>query len=257
MTNRQTNDQVTDQVVVNTAKMTVKKKLLIALCAVVGVTAIVATSVAATVAYLTASSAVSNVFTVGNVTISLTESKVNDNGTLYDGGVTKVDTNTYKLMDNTTYIKDPTITVLAGSENSYLFVLVRNDIETIEANTEDRPSIATQLAANGWAKYRMASTGWVYIYVGAGNVPAGNVNLTASAAVDVSQLSAVKVNPGDYKLFDTFSIAAKPSRPVSDFGAAKITITAYAIQDSGFATIDAAWTAILETYPYIHTGAVN
>lgn len=250
MTNRQTNDQV----VVNTAKMTLKKKLLIALCAVVGVTVIVATSVLATVAYLTGTAMVTNTFTVGKVTITLLESKVHDNGELYDGGATKVNANTYKLMDGMTYTKDPVLEVLEGSENSYLFILVRNDIESIE--DEEKETIADQLAANGWAKYKMASTGWVYVYIGADQgaalTAAGDANKTSTGTFDYTAITA---GVGKYNLFSTFSIDPTPSRPTTDFEAsASIKITAYAIQDSGFNNIDEAWAAVVQTYPYIHTG---
>ena len=265
----------------NVVKMSAKKKLLIALCILVGVVAIVVSSVVATVAYLTSSAAVSNVFTIGNVGITMTESKVNTNGELVDNGQTQVDTNTYHLVPNKTYTKDPTITVTPGSEKSYLFVLVRNDIEAIEckdathATATDgndalhNPTIAMQLAANGWAKYTKASTGWVYVYVGFNEE--GGVKTTSK--VDVSDAAkasgacdykdkVITVNTGKYKLFDSFSIDEHAN--TSTYGAAKITLTAVAIQEAGFneenapiTGVDAAWAAVVETYPYIHTGTAN
>ena len=68
--------------------MSLTKKLLVALCALAAVVTIVVTSVLATVAYLTSSAAVSNVFTVGNVSMTMTESKVGADGkkiTMYRG----------------------------------------------------------------------------------------------------------------------------------------------------------------------------
>ena len=224
-----------------------KKKMIIVLCSLVAAVAIVVASVTATVAYLTSSAAVSNVFTIGNVGITMTESKVTTDGVKTDDGATQVDTNTYHLVPNKTYSKDPRITVNAGSEDSYLFVLVRNDIQSIEDPSKD--TIAMQLAANGWAKFTKASTGWVYVWVDVGNVPTGDVEKTENTAFAATAKTAI---PKTYTVFETFSIA--PNADVSTFGAAKVTLTAVAIQDEGFDSVDAAWAAVIATYPYIHTG---
>ena len=239
-------------------KTSAQKKLLITLCALLGVVVIVAASVAGTVAYLTSSAAVSNVFTIGKVGITLTESKVNSDGTLVDGGATQVDANTYHLVNNKTYTKDPRIIVNSESENSYLFILVRNDIEKIEDTTDldARPTIAKQLAKNGWAKYTKASTGWVYVYIGediSANIAAENAKTEGSAFEYEAEALAANVGPGTYKLFEEFSIDEKSA--LDTYGAAKITLTAVAIQKAGFETdLEPAWQAVVETYPYIHTG---
>lgn len=233
--------------------MSIKKKALIVLCALVSVVVIVASSVLATVAYLTSSAAVSNVFTIGNVGITMTESKVDVNGVAVDGGQTQVDTNTYHLVPDKTYVKDPHITVATGSENSFLFVLVRNDISAIA--DDEKPSIAQQMAANGWAKYTKASTGWIYVYVGMDGNGASLVPASDASKTDASTFAytAKPVNEGVYYLFREFSI--DPDANISTYGAAKITLTAVAIQNQGFNnSVDAAWAAVVATYPYIHTG---
>ena len=56
---------------------TKSKALLLTLCAVL----LVAASVMGTMAYLTSTDKVENTFTVGNVTITLDEAKVNTDGT--------------------------------------------------------------------------------------------------------------------------------------------------------------------------------
>ena len=236
--------------------LTTKKKLLIALCTLVAVAAIVVTTIMATVAYLTSSAAVSNVFTIGNVGITMTETKVDINGKPVDGGG-QVDTNTYHLVPNTTYVKDPRINVAPLSEASYLFVLVRNDLEKIEDQCGDPEhlTIAQQLANHGWAKYTRASTGWVYVYVGT-NKETGESLVDPTDAgkttVDTFTYTAQAVTEGEYHLFESFSIA--PKADVSAYGAAKVTLTAVAIQQKGFNTLAEAWAAVIETYPYIHTG---
>lgn len=89
---------------------TKSKALLLTLCAVL----LVAASVLGTMAYLTSSAEVKNTFTIGKVEIKLDETDVtNPTGP-------RVTANSYKLMPGTTYTKDPTVTVLNGSEESYV-----------------------------------------------------------------------------------------------------------------------------------------
>ena len=96
------------------------KALLMSLCAVL----LVAASVLGTMAYLTDSKDVKNTFTVGNVSIKLDEAKVDENGTQVvdkDGNpVARVTENEYKLLPGHTYVKDPTVTVLTPSVESYV-----------------------------------------------------------------------------------------------------------------------------------------
>lgn len=94
---------------------TKSKALLLTLCAVL----LVAASVLGTMAYLTSSAEVKNTFTIGKVEIKLDEAKVNADGIPVEGAA-RVTANSYKLMPGTTYTKDPTVTVKAGSEESYV-----------------------------------------------------------------------------------------------------------------------------------------
>lgn len=94
---------------------TKSKALLLTLCAVL----LVAASVLGTMAYLTSTAKVENTFTIGKVEIKLDEAKVNADGIPVEGAA-RVQANSYKLMPGTTYTKDPTVTVKAGSEESYV-----------------------------------------------------------------------------------------------------------------------------------------
>ena len=89
---------------------TKSKALLLTLCAVL----LVAASVLGTMAYLTSTDTVTNTFTIGKVEITLDETDVTD------PTGPRVKANSYKLMPGTTYTKDPTVTVKAGSEESYV-----------------------------------------------------------------------------------------------------------------------------------------
>ena len=222
--------------------MTTKKKIFVAIAAVASAVILVLVSVFATVAYLTSSAAVSNVFTIGNSMIVMDETKVNPDGTPVENGG-RVDTNSYHLVPNSTYVKDPIITMKAGSESSYLFIIVRNDIEAIEDTT--KPTIKSQLLANGWvqATRATAATGIVYVYKGTNEKALGVEATTTDVAIP---------------LFQSFSI--KPDADCKAYGAAKITITAVAIQTNGFGeegsddALWAAWQAVIQTYPYIYSG---
>ena len=94
---------------------TKSKALLLTLCAVL----LVAASVMGTMAYLTSTDTVENTFTVGNVKITLDEAKVDTDGTPA-APAERVKANSYKLLPGHTYTKDPTVTVIKGSESSYV-----------------------------------------------------------------------------------------------------------------------------------------
>ena len=94
---------------------TKSKALLLTLCAVL----LVAASVLGTMAYLTSTDTVTNTFTVGKVEIKLDEAKVTADGIPVESAA-RVTENSYKLMPGNTYTKDPTVTVKAGSEESYV-----------------------------------------------------------------------------------------------------------------------------------------
>ena len=94
---------------------TKSKALLLTLCAVL----LVAASVLGTMAYLTSTAKVENTFTIGKVEIKLDEAKVTADGIPVEGAA-RVQANSYKLMPGNTYTKDPTVTVKAGSEASYV-----------------------------------------------------------------------------------------------------------------------------------------
>lgn len=94
---------------------TKRKALLLSLCAVL----LVVASVMGTMAYLTSTDEVKNTFAVGNVKIELDEAKVTLDGKPVEGA-DRVKENSYKVFPNGTYTKDPTVTVLKGSELSYV-----------------------------------------------------------------------------------------------------------------------------------------
>ena len=109
------------------------KKKIISLCLVV---ALVATAIAgATLAYFTDVTDVNtNTFTVGNVDIELNEAKVDPATGEAPEGAERVTTNTYtEIWPNQTLDKDPTVTVKAGSESSYVRMKVTANVTDLKA----------------------------------------------------------------------------------------------------------------------------
>ena len=92
-----------------------RNALLLSFCAVL----LVVASVFGTVAYMTSKDEVTNTFTVGKVAINLDEAKVTEDGKPVEGA-DRVKENSYKLVPGMTYTKDPMVTVLDGSEASYV-----------------------------------------------------------------------------------------------------------------------------------------
>ena len=105
-------------------------------------------SVGGTIAYLTDKEAVTNTFTVGNVKIKLTETKI-ENGVVTDeriqGSATETIGNQYHLLPGLSYIKDPMVTIVEGSEESYIRMIVTvTDCKDVDAAITE----ANELRAN-------------------------------------------------------------------------------------------------------------
>ena len=229
-----------------------KKKLIMAAILVLSAALLVATSVMGTLAFLASSTAVSNTFTYGDVGIQMFESEVDANG--QKTGTTKTsDGNSYQLIPNKTYDKDPTIYVKEGSVPSYLFVKVKNGISTIEK--EGNTTIKAQMVANGWQLIKSNAAGEeLYIYVGFNGDNSSKATVTQiNGAVTAKPVGSA--NAEHYDLFQTFTISKDAT--VADYAGAKVTLTAFAIQTEGFTAAEnglegyqRAWNAIVGRFPF-------
>ncbi|MDD7396036.1 MAG: SipW-dependent-type signal peptide-containing protein [Eubacteriales bacterium] len=205
-------------------------KKTIAIVALVVLVAVA--SVLGTLAYLTSTDTVKNTFTVGKVNITLDEAEVDMNGVAVTPAK-RVKKNEYKLMPGHTYTKDPMVTVLAGSEPSYIKMTVTfskaNELDAIFAPTgADLTSIfkgydSANWIAKGNTKDAAANTRtyefWYKETVGAP---------TADVALDA--------------LFDSITVPGEITQAqLETIKDMTITVTAYAIQADGFANADAAW----------------
>ena len=181
------------------------KALLLTLCAEL----LVCATVLATMAFLMDTAKVTNTFTVGNVEIKLDEAAVDE-----DGKATEERTevgNEYRLIPGKTYDKDPKVTVVANSEDCWLFVKLENGLVDITGAT----TIEDQMKANGWTVIDAAKNIYAYQSI-------------ASANTDVD-------------VFETFTLAEDAA--VEDYKTAEIVVTAYAVQADGFDTAEKAWNA--------------
>lgn len=215
-----------------------KKKILVAcLCVALAVLTIAGT----TLAYLTSQDTVTNTFTVGNVSITLDEAKVNDAGKPInkDGAVVtdlanaeRVKGNNYKLIPGHTYTKDPTVTVVKDSEESYVRMLV-----TVAFGKElTNAQLATKLD-NIFTGY---NTDWVR--------SAKQIEVVDGKTVityEYRYKTTVSAATVDNKLPALFTGIAIPDAWTGDdlanLGNIKINIVAQAIQADGFANAEAAW----------------
>ena len=236
------------------------KALLLTLCAVL----LVAASVMGTMAYLTASDHVKNTFTVGKVKINLDEAKVTEDGKPVEGAA-RVKENSYKLIPGVTYTKDPTVTVLDGSVESYVRMKVTfNNAQQIIAMCTD-PEYADDGPTgveNAYPLIRMVKFVEANAAKWDGIIPDNMVD-TEEMLADAKYFTydagtntltytfyyneKVAAPSGDVKLpvlFDSVTlpdwVTGEQLDGLHDF---QISVVAEAIQAEGFNTADAAWTA--------------
>ena len=232
-----------------------KNKLLKGAIIVSAAILLVVATVLGTLAYMTSSSAVSNTFTVGNVGIQMFETPVGADGKKVPGAGLTSDGNSYHLQHGVRYDKDPTIIIDSTSDKSYLFVKVRNDLRKVEANhgedaddgvSGNYKTMFEQVTENGWIFIGRTSNANIYVYehyIGKGGVTA------------------------NVPIFSEFMIGKHAD--LSHSGAAKVTLSGFAIQANGFMPetestdvldLDAArkaWAAIGAEYDYEDTTIVG
>ena len=236
------------------------KALLLTICAVL----LVAASVMGTVAYLTSTDKVQNTFTVGKVAIKLDEAKVGTDGTPVEGA-DRVKENGYKLLPGHTYTKDPTVTVLKDSVESYVrmkvtfnnaaeiiamctdpefaedgptgvenaFPLIRM-VKFVEANApkwdgiipDNKVDTEEMLGSAKYFAYDKESNTLTYIFYYTETVAAPDGNVVLPVLFD-------KITVPEWVTGDQLAKLDK----------FEINVVAEAIQADGFANADAAWAA--------------
>ena len=261
----------------NTRKL---RKAILTLCSAL---LLVSLSVGITVAYLTSTDTVVNTFTTGKVEIMLDEAvKVQE---YYDDGETptgnwvettekdengeqlRTKTNEYKLYPGCEYAKDPTVTVIKGSEDSYVRVLVtlKNSdqldqlFDKYENDDDDTNDLSVSHFIEGYKE-----TEWIL----ASNEETSTTttekdeqgnDVTTTINYRTYELRYFDINDQNYvveaelvenaklALTDVFTkIIIPENMTVEDMAllnGVEITIVAQAIQAEGFENVDAAWEA--------------
>lgn len=207
------------------------KALILTLCAVLLVTA----SMLGTMAYLTDNKTVTNTFTVGSVAIKLDEAQVTPDGKPV-ADAARVAENSYKLIPGHTYTKDPMVTVLKGSEASYVKMTVTfskaDELDTIFA-----PTGGANLTSifNGYD-----SDNWIY----KGNTKDETKNTRTYEFWYNGTVDAPNTDVALDALFDSITVpGAITNEQLATIEGMTITVNAYAIQADGFANAEAAWAA--------------
>lgn len=206
------------------------KPLVLIVCTVL----LAAATVFGTVAYLTDSSEIVNTFTVGRVALKLDEAVVDATGTP-TGGRTETG-NEYHLLPGATYTKDPTVSVVKGSEEAYVRMLVKINCAS-ELDAIFAPSgAALEEIFNGYD-----ASCWLY---------QGAERDAVENTMTYEFRYKEKVKP-DYDsdlvldaLFDSITVPQDiTGEQLATVSELRIIVEAHAIQAIGFADHDEAWEA--------------
>lgn len=186
------------------------KKFLKPLAVLVCTVALVAGTVAATLAYLKVETApITNTFVAGDINITLTETAGEE----------------FKMVPGTDIAKDPTVTVEAGSEACWLFV-------KLDKSTNFDTYLEYDIAA-GWTP--LAGVNGVYYRQVAAVEKDADEEPSFSVLAD-NKVTVKNVTKADYN-------------DIGEGETPTLTVTAYAIQYAGFApendkTVTDAWNEI-------------
>lgn len=195
-------------------------------------------SVYGTVAYLSDSEKVVNTFTVGKVDITLDETKVDTEGQP-TGEAQRVESNEYHLLPGHSYVKDPTITVKAGSEESYVRMIVTlNKLSEIKAIAAlDGEDFLPENFVTGWDR-----SIWIP-YATSEDTAANTITYEFRYCSTVNTKNA----EADLVLEPLFKTIEIPGEITGDELATladlEVVVNGHAIQTYSFASADEAWTA--------------
>lgn len=205
-----------------------RKSMLVLIC----VALLIVSIVVGTLAYFTDSEQATNTFTVGQVHIDLNESDVDEDGNKKQ--------NDYHLLPGHTYVKNPTVTILKGSDDAYVRMLVKpSKMAALEAafpnNKGEDGTFLLQNLVSGWNPAIWEFAGY------ADGVYEFRYHKTVAAPekdVDLESLFEKVVIPGE---IDNDNLAALEG--------IEINVVAHAIQAAGFDTAKEAWDAFDDQHP--------
>ena len=222
--------------------MKLKKAALTVACA----GALVVGSVAATMAYLTDDDSVVNTFTVGKVAIAMDEENIDKKDAQGNDNAAEArdKANRYHLLPGQSYTKDPTVTVLKGSDSSYIRVFM-----TVENASAVQTIIeADNASGNAIRDYADLFAGWSnkWLYEGfRADEDTNTITFEFRYEETVAAAEADVVLPAVFKqiVVPDYVTNAQLEALYGDAGAFQMNVVAQAIQATGFADADAAWAA--------------
>ena len=203
-----------------------KKALMVMLCAVL----LVLSAVLGTLAYFTDAEKVTNTFTVGQVHIDLNETDVD--------GDKDTKANAYHLLPGHSYQKDPTVTVLKGSSDCYVRMIVTINM------SEQWDAICDRLDVGAADIFTGLSDDWVLEGHPAEDTTANTRTYEFRYKNKVTGISETLDKP----LEPLFTGLKMPDLLTNDDLASldddfQIDVVAHAIQAAGFDNADQAWAA--------------
>ena len=186
---------------------------------------IAAMTISPTLSWLSdTSDSVVNTFAGGAISIKLDEALVDTNGKTVEGdNAQRVLENSYKYIPGAVLDKDPTVTVLKGSEECYVFMCVDNELNDFFTINYDTTS---------WLKVASNGNKTVYIYK-------SSINALMTD-------NDVVLNP----IFTTITVSQDlTSQDVEEIGQKTVTATAYAVQAANIEKNEAINLAIEQFLP--------
>lgn len=199
-----------------------KKKILAVVLAVV---ILAVAAVGATLAWLMSTTQkITNTFTIGKVAITLTETDVDEDG---------VPGNQYQLIPGATYLKDPTITVAAKSEECYVFVKVE------ETGTEGNDALVYDIRTGTGAGEWTALDGVDGVYYQVVTKSESDTTLYVLTGSETNANGEISIN-GDLTNEDITNMGENTP---------ELSFTAYAIQKANIETPADAWAEFFPAEP--------
>lgn len=203
----------------------------------VSIAAVLAISVAGTMAYLTDTDSVVNTFTVGKVDIIVDETDVDNEGKPIDGAE-RVKNNEYHLLPGMTYTKDPMVTVKADSADTYIRMIL---------TIHNASAVQDILTKYNLGDFFVLIGGWdqeTWLYQGfVENTEENTISFEFRYKEKVLKSTSDIQLPA---LFDTLSV---PGNVTGDElrslleGGFKMEVFGHAIQAAGFDSEDTAWSS--------------
>ena len=180
-----------------------------------------------------------NTFTVGQVNLKLDETDVDETGTPIPNA-NRVTGNEYKLIPGKKYTKDPTMTVLAGSEASYVRILV-TITKAKEIKEVFGENFLPEQYVTGWDKTKWIST----------SIKENEDNsITYEFRYHEVVTGYIEGRKEEIKLLPLFTKFTAPgtltNEDLKKIEGFEIKVVGHGIQATGFKSADEAWTAFDE-----------